>query len=226
MIHNETVRLKYPLIGATEVQIDHSEALYAALSRIFPFIHQCEGIQITNIKGLFSVNAQLHIGDQGSFIIQSPIQHVPQLLRLAGKSITIQNQKFRIGIPEIYSINFAPNLVARIVCVKGKQCESEMFEYLVEELKRKHGAILHKDYELHILRRRIITIHNKKIVGFGVAITNISSGDLSIALQADPPSGRKKYGCGYFLPYEQKRFTAGQALYSEGEEFDTETTVS
>jgi CRISPR-associated protein Cas6 len=48
-------------------------------------------------------------------------------------------------------------------------------------------------------RRRIVTIHDKSVVGFSVAVHDLNDED-SLKLQASGIGGRRAMGCGIFNP--------------------------
>ncbi|CAM3466158.1 MULTISPECIES: type I-MYXAN CRISPR-associated protein Cas6/Cmx6 [Brevibacillus] len=199
------VRIRFPLTGAIDVPLDHAEALYGALSRICPYVHASAEVRISPVKGMYTTQKRLVLADQGSFYIQATAYSIPHLLRLAGKSIRIGQNRLYIGIPTIHSLTPASNLLARVVVVKGKQTEEEMHSYLRKEISTRFGAILQHEYNLHILRRRVLKLHGKLIYGFGVAITDICDDKLSLQIQAIPIGSRMKYGCSFFMPGEWTR---------------------
>ncbi|EXX86592.1 hypothetical protein BG53_05960 [Paenibacillus darwinianus] len=197
------VRLRFPLFGSGRLLLDYNEALFAGLSRIHRFIHDNTDLRISPLVGSSTFGNKLILSNPtgSAFFIQTPIPHIATLLGISGKSITLLDTHFRIGIPQIESLVPSSTLVARLVTVRGKSTESQISEYIQQELSRRFEAKAGQDYNLHILRRRILTIHGKKIYGFGVAITEISSDRLSLGIQAQPPTpSRAKYGCGFFHP--------------------------
>lgn len=196
------VRIRFPLTGAIDVPLDHSEALYGALSRICPYVHSSADVRISPIKGMYTTQKRLVLADQGSFYIQATVSSIPHLLCIAGKSVSIGQKRLYIGIPTIHPLTSVANLLARMVVVKGKQTEEEMHTYLQKEISTHFEAIHEHDYNLHILRRRVFKLHGKLIYGFGVAITDIRKDNLSLQMQAFPIGSRLKYGCSFFMPGE------------------------
>ena len=195
----EMLRLTFPLIGDGFMPTDYGEALYAALSRINRQFHQFDDLRLSPIRVPMAAGDQLMLkGLSNSFLIQCRAERIRLLLELAGKSIVLLGKTLRIGIPQIEALQPAGTLIARYVSVKGKDTEAKLTEYLVSEIQRRFGAKCEEDYELHILRRRVVTIHNKRIFGFGVALTDIKSEYLSLQIQAHPPGGRGRYGGSFF----------------------------
>lgn len=197
------VRLRFPLVGNGRLPFDYNEALFASLSRINRFIHDNTDLRVSPLVGVTAFGNELLLSDPTSsvFYIQTPIPHIATLLKISGKSITLLDNHFRIGIPQIESLVPSSVLIARMVTVRGKETEEQISEYIQQELSRRFEARVGHDYNLHILRRRILSIHGKRIYGFGVAITDIASDQLSLNIQANPPAfSRAKYGCGFFHP--------------------------
>jgi CRISPR-associated endonuclease/helicase Cas3 len=116
------------------------------------------------------------------------------LLKLAGKQLHLNGQAIRLGAPEISLLQPSAALYARIVTIKG-YTEPEPFTDAVCR-KLNERAIRG---EVVVGPRRVLQVGNHTIVGFGLALHELSD-EASIQLQAEGLGGRRKMGCGYFNP--------------------------
>lgn len=202
---NPNVRMRFPIIGQAQLPVDHGEALYGAISRLLPEIHAEKKLGISTIEGGYADGSILKIERGGHFYLQISSEFIPILLKLTGQALSVHTQKIRIGVPQLTLINPASNLYARLVTVKGKEDE-ESLKAFIEQAMNESGHLGEKDsYALKILRRRIIKIHQNKIVAFGVRIGNLPD-QLSLWLQENGVGGRRRYGSGFFLPYKEVRY--------------------
>jgi len=193
----------FPLTGETRLPMDYAEALYAGLSRINRHIHENPDLRISPIVGGIAAGSRLLLTRNipGGFVLQTPVNAIPELLAIAGRTVDIMGNSLRIGLPQIRPLVPSKILISRMVTVKGKNTEEDLREYLQRELYRRYSASEGEDCKFHILRRRVISVHGKQIHGYGLAITDIVSEQLSLTLQAFPlASARGKYGCGFMHP--------------------------
>jgi|GEM_PF-5931919 len=204
------VRLRFPILTPAMIPVDHAEPLFAAISRIVPIVHEADAeVAISSIRGNANFGSSIWIGEGGWFCIQSSIELVPELLKLAGRSLLIGNVKILIGIPQITPILPSSILISRFVTVRGKNTEDELSDYIHNWINKNLISDLSENitYEVRILRRRIITVHRKKIYGFGVKIQNISDPELSVRIQCRPPGGRRRYGGSFFHPVSEENIS-------------------
>jgi hypothetical protein len=224
-----TVDLLFPLIGVS-IATDHGYALYAALSRLAPGLHQpgCR-VRIGPVRGVYQGQGILQLDSRFSRLrIRLLPDDIPLVLTLAGKSIDVGGHRLRLGVPQVRSIVPAPNLVARIVAIKASSPRADpadkhsrnreatkrylepntFLEAVCRELVRKK-IVAQADLPLVETgphagqpRRRVLQIDGKKIVGFSVLVQGLSAEE-SIRLQEEGIGGRSKMGCGFFVPMRQ-----------------------
>jgi CRISPR-associated protein Cas6 len=205
-ITSRIVRMQFallPMTGEARLPTDYGEALFAGLSRINRHIHENPDVRISPIVGGVAAGSRLLLNRNfpGGVILQTPVNAIPELLIIAGRTLDVAGNKLRIGIPQIRPLVPSKTIISRMITVKGKNSEEELREFLQRELLHRYSAEAGVDYNLHILRRRVISVHGKRIHGYGLAITDIASEHLSLTLQAFPPaSARGKYGCGFLHP--------------------------
>lgn len=195
MIH---VELRFPLTGKT-LPTDQGYAMYGAISRVVPEVHAADWFALETIPGVARGDGTTHLDPQGKLRMRLPQEHVALLLKLAGKQLILNGQAIRLGAPQINLLQPSSALYARIVTIKGFT-EPECFTDAVCRKLDQAGI----RGEIAVGSRRVLKVSDKTIVGFGLAIHELSD-DASILLQTDGLGGRRKMGCGYFNPIRLDR---------------------
>ena len=160
-------------------------------------------------RGLISLSER-----DANLRLRIPADHYREVLVLAGKRLDIGGHQIRLGLPTARPLGPAPSLYARVVTIK-KFTEAELF---MDAVKRKldsfgvNGRVELPLDEQGRYRRRIVTIHGKSVVGFSVAVHDLSDED-SLLLQSGAVMhrenghiewrsifSRRAMGCGNFNP--------------------------
>ena len=201
------IELNFPVLGGP-LPTDHGFALYGAISRLAPKIHDSTDVSIGPIGGTYIGNGQLQLGPQSRLRIRLPSTAIGDVLPLAGKPLTINDCRVRLGVPQVQALVPATSLYARLVSIKTKDRNTEP-DALLDAVRRKFGQQAIKAepaIPLQTLgphagkpRRRIVRIHGRKVVGFSLLVEGLSALD-SLKLQEAGLGGRLKMGCGFFVP--------------------------
>jgi CRISPR-associated protein Cas6 len=129
---------------------------------------------------------------------------MPMVYHLAGKQLSIGTHSIRLGIPQIYMLRPVERLRARIVTIKNHQ-EAESFlaaaRLQLEALGIVGEAIVPLDIEGKP-DRKTIKIKTYSVVGFGLEVSGLSEED-SIKLQILGLGGKRRMGCGVFVPMKE-----------------------
>jgi Cas6 Crispr len=223
------IEVSFP-VGGESIPTDHGYGLYAALSHIVPDLHAstCK-IRIAPIRGVYAGSGLLQVDSRSSRLqLRLAPEDIPTILRLAGTALTLGSRRLRLGVPEVRAIMPVPHLIARMVAIKASSPRSDpadkhsrdrtrtkryldpvMFrEAVCDELTRK-GIRGQADLPVHEAGprsgepyRRVLRVHGKAIVGFSVRVQGLT-GEESIRLQEEGLGGRKKMGCGFFVPMRE-----------------------
>jgi CRISPR-associated protein Cas6 len=207
------VDVMFPLIGR-QLAVDHGYHLFSAISDIIPDLHSYTELGIHPISGQITGNRLLNITGRSRLVLSVPVEHIRLVLPLAGKTLNIDNNLIRVGIPNICAITPAPRLYSRLVVIKGfvepdaflaaarRQMSELNIQGEVSLIEQHHIAGMNKDRDIGThspYLRRTIRIHGKEIVGFALRVENLPDGD-SVRLQEHGLGGRHKFGCGIFVP--------------------------
>ena len=191
------IELKFPVLG-TSLPTDQGYALFGAISRIVPEVHAADWFALETLPGTARGDGTTQLDSQGKLRMRLPQEHVALLLKLAGKQLHLNNQTIRLGAPQINLLQPSNALYARIVTIKGFT-EPEPF---TDAVCRKLNELGIRG-EIVVGPRRVLKVGNHTIVGFGLAIYELSD-DASIQLQEQGLGGRRKMGCGFFNPIQNQ----------------------
>lgn len=123
-----------------------------------------------------------------------PAGFIPKLLPLSGKAIQLGGDTLRIGIPQPHALVPAPNLYAHLATSRNGQDEARFDA----EIARQMDALGIRG-QVQRGQRRTFTIKDKKVVAHSLLVTELTAEE-SIRLQEAGLGGRRKVGCGIFLP--------------------------
>jgi CRISPR-associated protein Cas6 len=195
MIH---VELRFPIIGKT-LPSDHGYALFAALSRLLPEAHEGDWLAVSTLPGLARGDGTLQLDPQATLRLRLPQDRVSLVLKLAGKRLNVGGHDLRLSAPQIFLLQPASALYARCVTIK-KFTEPEPFLDAVcrklDELGIRGEPVLGP--------RRVLRVGNHTIVGFALAVHELSD-EASLVLQEKGMGGRRHMGCGFFNPITLER---------------------
>jgi hypothetical protein len=224
------LELLFPVFGDT-LPTDYGYALYSALShQIRAFHDSSTSIAIGPISGQYIGAGQLQLDHRRSRLrLRLPTELIPVNLPLAGKPLQVAGHKIRLGVPQVQGIIPAASLLARVVVIKASSPKTGLNEgkNRTVALTKRYlepaaflAACRHQLDQLGVAgelgiplvqdgphagkpRRRVVTIRDKKIVGFPVQITGLTA-DESIKVQENGIGGRRKMGCGFFFPAKKE----------------------
>ena len=189
-----SIDLAFRLTGSA-VPVDHGYALYAALSRILPDIHTAKDIGVQPIRGIYSGNGTLHLADFSRLILRLPDEQIRAYLKLAGKRVELDEHRLSVGVPEVRTLRSVVRLRARLVTIKGFLQEDEFLAAVNRQLEQ-----LDIKGQVHLGTRRTFRVRDKQVVGFEMGVTQLTAEE-SLTLQEQGLGGRRKMGCGVFVPW-------------------------
>lgn len=197
-------------ISGSALPIDHGYALYSAVSRVLgPDTHGANGMGIHPIRGEPMGNACLCLGERSRLRIRTPVDSIPPLLKLSGKTLDVDGHVIRLGVPQTYALEPAAALSSRLVTIKGFEKPAPFLEAVQRQLDTLgiagHPAIPLRTTEAHQGEptRRVLKIKDKTVVGFALIVSELTAGE-SLTLQEKGIGGRRHMGCGVFAPFRSE----------------------
>lgn len=186
-------------VQGKEVGVDHGYALYSAISRVVEnehdrWLHTSDAVGLIPMRGRYVGGGKLALGRGARFGLRLPAEQISKVLPLAGKHLEINGDKLRVGTTTTSALIPAAVLYAHLVTTKHGENETRFDE----EIQRQLRAL---DIKGAPQRgpRRIVSIKDRKVVGYSLLVTGLTA-DESIRLQEQGLGGRRKMGCGVFLP--------------------------
>lgn len=197
MAQEPVVDLYFNVVG-TKVSADHGYLLYSALSHSLDqvtkgWLHD-NNVALIPISGRYVGDGWLSLDRESRFGFRLPASQISQVLPLAGKSLQVGDATIRIGVTSVHPLIPAAALHARIVTTRNGSDEARFDAEVARQLQD-----LNIPGEIQRGRRRVLTIKDKKIAGHELLVTNLTADD-SIRLQEEGLGGRRKMGCGVFVP--------------------------
>jgi CRISPR-associated protein Cas6 len=192
------IDLAFRLVGKA-IPVDHGYALYSAVSRVVPEIHNARQIGIHPIRGIYQGSGALLLAAYSRLILRLPDEEIKSYLKVAGKRLTLDGHAVTVGVPEVRMLRPVTSVRSRLVTIKGFQ-EPETFL----QAAQRQLDILKVSGELLLGERKTFRVKEKQIVGFELAVSGLTV-EQSLNLQEKGLGGRRRMGCGVFVPRGTKR---------------------
>ena len=180
----------------TPVPADHGYPVYSAISRILPQWHLAEGYGIHPITGHQIGNRMMILTDTSRLVIRVDSERIGEFLSLAGKSIGLGKTFLQIGVPTVHPLVPAKSLRSRLVTIKGFM---EPDDFIAAIRRQLDSLEISPTVDIQLGKRRTFQIHHKNVVGYEVFLDGLGDEE-SIRVQEVGLGGRRKMGCGLFLP--------------------------
>jgi len=205
------VDLSFPLSGST-IPADHGYLLYSAISRKGPALHENPRVGVHPIGGRPSGGRRLALTPASRLTLRLPATLTTEAVALTGALLEIDGGVLRLGPPTVMPLVGRPALSSRLVTISGFM-EAEPF---LDAVRRQlaeigvHGepALLNRQSPNAIdggsgsrdaRLRRTLRIRDREIVGYAVHVGQLTA-DESLHLQERGIGGRRRFGCGIFVP--------------------------
>jgi CRISPR-associated protein Cas6 len=187
------IELRFPVIGSA-LPSDHGYAMYSAISKLIPEAHQADWLAVETVPGTARGDGGILINERARLRMRLPQDHLPSMLKLAGKRLDVDGYAIRLAAPQTFLLRPSSALYARCVTIK-KFMEPEPF---LDAVRRKLDELEVKG-QPEIGGRRAFRVGSHTIVGFGLTLRELSD-EASILLQERGLGGRRHMGCGFFIP--------------------------
>lgn len=207
-----TVDLAFPLLGKT-LPLDHGYALFSALCRLDPKLHERPSWGIHPVLGLRAAPHVLALTDRSFLKLRLPAFEIKDALGLAGKTLELDGHRVRLGVPRVFPLEAKGRLRARFVTLKGFFEEPEFLQAARRHIADVVGTVMDPErVEVRLCSRangrgdarRVMRVAGRTIVGFPVEVGGLSE-EGSIALQVAGIGGRRHMGAGLFVPLGRER---------------------
>jgi CRISPR-associated protein Cas6 len=201
------IDLAFALSGAT-IPLDHGYALFGALSRIVPALHGERRVGVHPIAGRATAPGVLALDDRSCLRLRLPSEDLAPYLAIAGARLDLDGHALRVGVPRAEPLAPAPSVASRLVTYKHGTTGDELLADVRRDLEAlgiaaapqlvpnpREGA-----RDPHI--RRILRVKGRAIVGYALRVPGLAPEE-SLRLQESGLGGRRRFGCGIFVPYQE-----------------------
>ncbi|MBW1987662.1 MAG: type I-MYXAN CRISPR-associated protein Cas6/Cmx6 [Deltaproteobacteria bacterium] len=185
-------------VSGKYLAVDHGFALYSAISRVCPVIHDDQDVGLKLIRGRYLGNGRLDISPNSELMLRLPISRIKDYLGLAGKSLIVQEDIIRIGVPNTRALIPATALFSPLATTKNGQDQTR-FECEIKKQMEKLGV----KGRISVGKRRTFQVHGKQVVGYEILVSELTA-SASFLVQEYGLGGRRKLGCGFFEVWKKE----------------------
>lgn len=199
------IDILFPVLGTT-IPTDHLYMLYGALTQqVSAFHNGTVPLHFAPIAGQHGGRGLLWLSEFSRLRIRLPAAEIPVVLPLAGKGIVLGEQRVRLGVPHVQALSPTPALAARLVTFKHA---TEPEQHLRVARQRLDVLGVKGKVEIPSLgsgprkgepMRRVLRIRGKRVIGYALRVADLAAEE-SMLLQESGLGGRRRMGCGFFLP--------------------------
>lgn len=201
-------------IQGKRLPADHGYLLYSAISRLIPTIHEDISLGLHPVSGAPCGNRQISLSANSSLGVRLDSDRISEIMPLAGKELCVGDERIFVGIPNSKALIPCSRLYSRLVVIKGytdhdsfavaakKQLSESGINAELSLVEQASYACANegKDTGSHSpYLRRTLRIRDKNVVGFAVRVEGLTAEE-SILLQEKGLGGRRRFGCGIFMP--------------------------
>lgn len=202
---DDVVDLTFPVRGRS-VAADHGYALYSALSRQCPDLHGASWLAIAPISGGRIAGGRVRIEPWSTLVLRIPVSRIGSVIQLAGGMLTVADSPLALGTPRVEPLRPSASLRARSAVVRLTRPprtstgldKAAMAEAVRAELTRQLTR-MGVSGSLGLGQPRELRVSGQRIVGWLLSVTDLSDAD-SITLQVHGLGGKRRMGCGVFMP--------------------------
>lgn len=135
LIHSEEyIDLAFKIKGAP-IPLDNGYAIYSALSRICPSLHELKSIGIHPMTGIPTKNKFLELTAQSRLRIRIHHQQIPLIYPyLAGQAFQIGQNYYQLDIPNYEPLVSSESLYSRLVVITGFPDSTNFIEAVQRQL--------------------------------------------------------------------------------------------
>jgi len=207
LFSGRVIDLAFPIHATAPIPADHGYAVYGAISRLQPSLHELEGLAIHPIIGMHIGSRQMQVTDRSRLTFRCDAKLIPQAIPLAGKAVHLGDVTVRIGVPEVRLLEPAAALHSRLVTIKMPVASAtEITEAMfVKAIQSKLRALNVSEQVIVTLgKRRTVRLKGKEVVGYQVFLQGLSAEE-SLSVLENGLGGRRRIGCGVFGGWKPRK---------------------
>jgi CRISPR-associated protein Cas6 len=185
---------------------DHAYPLYTALTRVVPAFHD-DRVPLTfnRVNGQAGGKGLIRLFARSALRCRVPAEHIPLLLPLAGTVLAVAGHTLRLGVPRVAPLVPAAALAAKMVTFKHATDAARFLAVAAQKLTALGIAaevgipLIESGQRQGEPRRQVLRVKGRRIIGFACQVAGLTAEE-SVLLQEQGLGGRRRMGCGFFLP--------------------------
>ncbi len=206
----------YFRVQGSAIQVDHSYPLFSALCRLVPLLHGSQTVGVFPISGRLAPEGRLLIDQASRLRIRLPASRISEILPLAGSQLELMSERIIVGVPQLEMLRPHARLMSRLVTISGFL---EPAPFLDAARRQLNALEIGGQAEMVRVRgdraieartaraegsyvRRTVTIQRKVVVGYALQVEGLAEVE-SLRLQYAGIGGRRRFGCGLFVPQDK-----------------------
>jgi CRISPR-associated protein Cas6 len=201
------IDLSFVLVGTT-IPLDHAYSLFSALCRVVPALHGDRRAGVHPIRGRQTAPGVLSLTTWSRLKLRLSSEEIAPYIALAGQSLDLDSHNLRVGIPRVETLTSAANVASRLLTFRHALTPAAFEENVRRELARLE--ITGTPQLVPSTRpkwqgqpiRRVLRVKDKKVVGYALRVSGLTAGE-SLRLQEVGLGGRRRMGCGVFVPLKE-----------------------
>lgn len=205
----EVVDMVFPLKGRPSLPAAYSYPLYAAIAKQLPWIHESKRVGIFPLNGVYA-DGRIRLGPRSALRIRAPADHLPRIIMLTARQLEVEGEGIQLGVPRVLPLRPAPTLYSRFVQIKLAEkadgvTPSAFLDSVHRQLRslgieaRAGIPVWQEGPRAGEPKRRMVQIKGEHHIGFALLVEGLTAEE-SLRLQQHGLGGRRKMGCGLFLP--------------------------
>lgn len=194
------VDVEFNIVGSS-ICIDHAHHLFGAISEALNVdLHNAKWLGIHPIRGNYDYNDRIYLNKYSKLQLRVDFDKVNIVLGLVNRKITIGNDTVIITMANIKPLRPTKHLHSRIVVIKPHLKIEKFATGIFKQLQELNVGFDFEQSDIIINEKpKIVRVHDKKIIGYGVTLTNLTQ-EQSVAVQIAGLGGKRRMGCGLFVP--------------------------
>jgi CRISPR-associated protein Cas6 len=171
-------------------------------------LHGDQRVGVHPIRGRQTAPGVLSLTEWSRLKLRLPSEEIAPYIAFAGRSLELEGHHVRAGIPQVVSLVPAPNLTSRLVTFRNALTTEAFEAHVCREFDRMQIAgaphlapSTRPNWQGQPLRR-VLRVKDKKVVGYALRVSGLSSEE-SLRLQEVGLGGRRRMGCGVFVPVKE-----------------------
>jgi len=203
------IEVAFPVLGEL-IPTDHAYMLYSALTRSVRTFHdETAHVRFSPINGDRGEKGTIRIISCSRLRVRLPPEQIAVILPLAGRTLKLGEHSVTLRPPTVIPIVPVSMLVAKIVTFKNSKMPERFLAVARQKLDEMDVAgepgipLIQQGKRAGEPRRQILRVKGRHIVGYPLQIAGLTVEE-SLRLQEEGLGGRRRIGCGFFMPYRPR----------------------